>query len=444
MDLRRTISPVLVLGLFFQFSNLWGQKVEKKIELNSPQEKITEWIKTNAIPIETLDPNEDDSDLLPLIDMIGSRRIVSLGESTHGTSEMFKIKHRITKFLAKKMGFTIFALEANMPEARAVNHYILTGEGNARKVLDGLYFWTWNTNEVLDMIKWMREYNQIHKRKIEFYGFDLQTPTVAITNVTQFIKKADRTFLKTTIENYEIVSKVHQTSVECKGKEYLKIDFNVWYEPAKKVYDHLMANRNRYLKSFPKKEVDRVLQDAQIILQGAETYIKGKRSRDKSMADNLKWILNQNPEAKIIIWAHNDHISRYIPTFQTMGYYLNRTFTEDMFVFGFAFHKGYYTAIGKNGIDIYTTSPSKPGSVEWYFKSAGIPKFIIDIRSALEGAPGAQWLNQKLLFRSIGAYSSPHAFNPRNISKEFDAIIFFEKTTPTHCFRSNAYLRKSN
>ncbi|MGD2093309.1 MAG: erythromycin esterase family protein, partial [Candidatus Aminicenantes bacterium] len=128
-----------------------------------PTKQDLKWIRARAIPIKTADPINDHSDLQPLKEMIGNRSIVALGEGTHGTSEFFKMKHRITKFLAEEMGFTVFAIEANMPEAREVNRYVLTGQGDPKKALAGLYFWTWNTREVLAMIQWMREFNRSGK-----------------------------------------------------------------------------------------------------------------------------------------------------------------------------------------------------------------------------------------------------------------------------------------
>ncbi|MGD2093071.1 MAG: erythromycin esterase family protein, partial [Candidatus Aminicenantes bacterium] len=139
-----------------------------------PTEQDLKWIRARAIPIKTTDPINDHSDLQPLKEIIGNRSIVALGEGTHGTSEFFKMKHRITKFLAEEMGFTVFAIEASMPEAREVNRYVLTGQGDPKKALAGLYFWTWNTREVLAMIQWMREFNRSGKGRIEFFGFDMQ------------------------------------------------------------------------------------------------------------------------------------------------------------------------------------------------------------------------------------------------------------------------------
>jgi hypothetical protein len=72
-----------------------------------------------------------------------------MGEATHGSREFFQMKHRMLEFLAEKMGFTVFAIEANWPESLAVNDFVLNGEGDPAVALAGMYFWTWNTEEVL-------------------------------------------------------------------------------------------------------------------------------------------------------------------------------------------------------------------------------------------------------------------------------------------------------
>ena len=176
------------------FDNLSIELDGEKYQQNEPEvielslEQI-EWLKKNVNTFQTAQPIEDDSDLSFLKDIVGDARIVSLGEGTHGTSEFFKMKHRITKYLAENMGFTVFAIEANMPEALDVNNYVLNGIGNSKDVLAGLYFWTWNTQEVLDMLEWMREFNKSKKGRIEFWGFDMQYPNIAIKNTLNFLKK---------------------------------------------------------------------------------------------------------------------------------------------------------------------------------------------------------------------------------------------------------------
>src|SRR5262245_38401884 len=89
------------------------------------------------------------------------------------------------------MGFTIFSIEANLPEAYRLNDYVLEGKGDPAKLLKGMYFWTWDTEEVLDMIRWMREFNQSGKGRVEFTGFDMQNISVAGPIVRDFVNKYD-------------------------------------------------------------------------------------------------------------------------------------------------------------------------------------------------------------------------------------------------------------
>src|SRR4029077_5024934 len=105
---------------------------------------VVEWIRANAIPLKSVEAGQGFADLQPLKKLIGDARIVSLGEATHGSREIFQLKHRMVEFLATEMGFTIFAIEANMPEAYRVNDYVVNGTGDPAQLLRGMYFWTWD------------------------------------------------------------------------------------------------------------------------------------------------------------------------------------------------------------------------------------------------------------------------------------------------------------
>src|SRR6266700_1484941 len=175
--------PILIITLLF----LTGLARTNASE----DQTVVEWIRAHAVPLKTVEAGQGFADMLPLKQVIGDARIVSLGAATHGTREFFQLKHRMLEFLASEMGFTIFSIEANMPEAYRLNDYVLTGRGDPAKLLKGMYFWTWNTQEVLDMILWMREFNKSGKGRVEFTGFDMQTPTVALEIVRDFAIKAD-------------------------------------------------------------------------------------------------------------------------------------------------------------------------------------------------------------------------------------------------------------
>jgi len=145
---------------------------------HEPTPEELAWLKDNAIVLRTVEAGGSLDDLEPLKTLIGDAHIVALGEGTHGTREFFQMKHRLVEFLAREMGFTIFSIEANLPEAYRLNDFVLKGMGDPKELIAGMYFWTWNTQEVLDMVEWMRKYNKSGQGRIEFTGFDMQTPDV--------------------------------------------------------------------------------------------------------------------------------------------------------------------------------------------------------------------------------------------------------------------------
>src|SRR2546430_15983404 len=117
------------------------------------QQQVVSWLRRNAVSLAGVEAGCGFNDLQSLKAVIGSARIVAMGEATHGTREFFQLKHRMLEFLVEKKGFTVFGIEANWPESLAINDYVLNGTGDAAEALDGLYFWTWNTGEMLDMIQ---------------------------------------------------------------------------------------------------------------------------------------------------------------------------------------------------------------------------------------------------------------------------------------------------
>ncbi len=163
-------------------------------------EPVVDWIRANAIPLTTPEAGRGFADLQPLKAVVGNARIVALGEATHGSREFFQLKHRMLEFLASEMGFTIFSIEANMPEAYRLNDYVLHGTGDPAALLKGMYFWTWDTEEVLDMIRWMRAFNQSGKGRLQFTGFDMQTPRVAADLVREFATRHDAAYVDTVTE----------------------------------------------------------------------------------------------------------------------------------------------------------------------------------------------------------------------------------------------------
>jgi erythromycin esterase-like protein len=524
----------------------------------------------------------------PLKKLIGKARIVSLGEATHGTREFFQLKHRMLEFLATEMGFTIFSIEANMPEAYRLNDYVLNGKGDPAELISGMYFWTWNTQEVLDMVLWMREFNKSGKGRVQFTGFDMQTPNVAASIVSDFVaahepdyspgvsaaiddlknvtppagfgvatatfpvKEAagkrikfsgyiktenvtggfaglwwrvdgasgvlafdnmqDRGVTGTTDwKRYEIELPVAADakninfgaimpgrgtawfdglSIELDGVSYqnkggfdldfesptpvgfytggngyqVELDAQVFHDgkqslrmksttaPAdkpkvdsqqvsnnwKEIVRHLETARETYAKKgVTTHDIEWAIQNARVVLQSLQMETN-EVSRDHSMADNVKWILDNNPKAKIVLWAHNAHVSTANQDgYEWMGATLRKMFGEQMVVFGFAFNEGSFRAIEmpstKGGLRNFTVAPAPEGSLDAMLAAAGLSIAAIDLRKLPKQGEVAKWFSEPRVMRSLGAvYSEQSAadyLQPQLAQKNYDALLFVEKTT---------------
>jgi len=160
---------------------------------NVPKE-TTEWLQAHAVPLSTDLPGGSYSDLKRLNSTFDSVSIVGLGEPTHGTREAFQMKHRLIEYLVREKGFSVFAIEANMPETHRLNDYVLGGAGDVEALVKGMVFWTWSTEEVRDLAEWMRAYNLDPEnkkagRQVKWEGFDMQFSALAAQEVKRFVEK---------------------------------------------------------------------------------------------------------------------------------------------------------------------------------------------------------------------------------------------------------------
>ena len=389
------------------------------------------WVEQQAIPIATVDAGTGFEDLEPLHNLIGDARIVALGEQTHGSSEFFRMKQRLLEFLASEMGFTVFALEANMPEAYRLNEYVLTGDGDPAELLEGMHFWTWNAQEMLDLIEWMRAFNASGKGPVQFTGFDMQFPDLAAQEVQTFVLEHDPAYAAALATSYTEVLSVSPLKPQ---KTAPRDDLAQLALQADAVLEHLKLNQPRYLKEASPAEVSWVLQNARVVAQATRYTFEGRSYRDRAMAENVRWLQEQNPDAKLVLWAHNGHIQKREGW---MGHDLAETYGDAYLAIGFSFGEGSYNATNSQGeVTAETAASPLPMSVDAFLKATGLPRFILDLRD-VEATPAAPWLAAERLFRSIGAVAVPAsaAYAPATLSEDYDFVVFSASTTASHLLR---------
>ncbi|MGH7469246.1 MAG: erythromycin esterase family protein [Longimicrobiales bacterium] len=435
---NRPRSPVIVL-LGLMVTACVDQPTDLLQQLQIPAAAAV-WIERNSLGFQHVELSASLDELEPLRAMMGSARMVALGEATHGTREFFQMKARLLRFLVERMGFSAFAIEASWPEANRLDRYVRTGEGDPAALLSGLYFWTWNTEEVMEMIRWMRAYN-VAGGRVGFYGFDMQYPGMAVDNVLKFIRVVDPSALP------DVSTRLYCVQVYANGP-------NGRFAPGRygeippgsregcltdltRVYDDLVRNKLPYEARTSAAEYARALRSARVVIQweGMESQ---RLTRDAAMAENALWLLEQlGPDGKIVLWAHNGHVSK---AQNAMGPHLRAALGGDFMNIGFSFRGGSFTAVTQQGqtflgLNAHTATELIPHSYTYYLAAANRPQFVLDLRGRAASSDSTSWLLGPRSFRSIGCCFNPAL--PQNywydtrLPAEFDAVIHFQTTNPS-------------
>src|SRR5712675_1828318 len=81
--------------------------------------------------------------------------------ASHGTSEFYRARAAITRRLIEKHGFTILAVEADWPDAAAVDRYVRHRRSvvSAEPPFQRFPTWMWRNTDVAALIEWMRGHN---------------------------------------------------------------------------------------------------------------------------------------------------------------------------------------------------------------------------------------------------------------------------------------------
>ncbi|MCL2727038.1 MAG: erythromycin esterase family protein [Bacteroidales bacterium] len=397
-------------GLFNGTGTVWFDDLELGViepKTSLSQEEMAT-LKQYVYPLRTYEPDGGDTkDLMILGNLIGNSKVVGLGENSHGSSEIFNMKNRLIQYLAENHGFDIFSIESNMPRAYKMNDYTVRGEGNSKSLIRSMLMGAWHRDEVLDMVEWMRRFNEPDPR-ILFTGFDMQSYGGSIEELSEGFKGD--------VETEAIIADLMEKLRDNAGINAID-PLLLWLQ------DKIETS------SFEPTQRAWLLQNIVILRQ----YLAPHRGvwRDKFMAENIMWIAEQNPDSKLVLWAHNCHI---LEMDNAMGYHLAQKFGDDYTSFGFTFYEGSYLASGSRGGGAYEGITAYPGTLEYFLNQLNEPIFILDLKKLKsDNHKDTQWLMGPILYREadeLGDRKIPE-FICRTIVDDFDYLIYIKKSSPS-------------
>lgn len=409
--------------------------------------KLARAIGASCEPFDDIEAANLDS----LMQRIGDARVVLLGEATHGSSEFYRMRARISRELISRKNFSFVAIEGDWPDAARVDHYVRHFEYPASEWQAFARFpvWMWRNEEVREFVEWLRLHNThaAPERRVAFHGLDLYSLYSSIRAILDYLDDVDPEVARVARERYGCLTP-WQADPATYGQAALTGAYRSCEDDVANMLIELLGKRAEYTPRDGERFMDAV-QNARLVTN-AERYYRimyyGSRAswnlRDSHMYETLLNLLEHHgPESKAIIWAHNSHVGNAAATEMSLrgefniGQLCSKDFGARVYSIGFGTNSGTVAAASNwdEPMEIKTVRPAMEKSYERLCHETGISRFLLDLRAALPGALREE-LSEPRLERAIGVIYRPetelasHYFQAI-LPAQFDEYIWFDNTS---------------
>ncbi|MBV8185901.1 MAG: protein-L-isoaspartate(D-aspartate) O-methyltransferase [Alphaproteobacteria bacterium] len=395
-------------------------------------------------------PDLGDPEFGGLFDRYGDRKVVLLGEASHGTSEFYRARAAITRRLIERHGFSFVAVEADWPEAAGIDRYVrhLPTRSGTPIALHRFPTWLWRNTDVAAFADWLRRHNATlpAERRAAFFGLDIYSPSDSIAAVLAYLDKVDPAAAKVARERYGCLTPwQHDPTVY--GRAVLSERYRECEAEMVANLQDLLGKRLQYAARDGEQFFD-AAQNARLVASAARYYralyygnAESWNLRDRHMFDTLTRLFeHRGSAAKGVVWAHNSHIgdARFTDMGRVrgelnLGELVRRRFADDAALIGFGTHSGTVAAASDwdGPMEVKEVRPSRVDSVERQFHDAGVPQAVLYLDT-----PGElrRRLRAPRLERFIGVIYRPESelqshYAEVELPGQFDAFVWFDRTT---------------
>ncbi len=262
---------------------------------------------------------ETAKDLDALIEDIGDRRVVMLGEATHGTHEFYTWRTAITKRLIEEKGFSFIAVEGDWPDCYKLNRYVKSYADagsdavEAMRTYDRWPTWMWANWEVVALAEWLCGHNRpkTPESRVGFFGLDVYSLWDSMRELMTYlerehpdtlpsVRKAIRCF-EPFEDNEQLYARTALSAHSCRDA----------------VLQLLKEVRAKTGQADGDREAVFSNEQNALIAVNAEKYYRAMMGfdneswnvRDHHMMETLDRLLQfHGRDAKAIVWEHNTHI----------------------------------------------------------------------------------------------------------------------------------------
>jgi len=400
-------------------------------------------------------------------DSFAGKQVVLLGDGSHGTSEFYRARAEITRHLIANHGYTMVAVEADWPDAEAIDRYVRMRPGpraNIGGVARGekrfepfkrFPTWMWRNREMQDLVEWMREWNkdQPEATRAGFYGLDVYSMGASMRAVIEYLDRVDPAAGKEARKHYGCLEPwVDDPAIY--GLRNMQGMRDCEAEVLRILRD-LLNKRVEYMENdiSDGEEFHSGKQNAYLV-RDAERYYKAMywssasswTLRDTHMFETLNRLLQHRPmpRHKAIVWAHNSHVgdARYT-SMGSRRHEINigqlcreRLGRSNVSILACSTHTGTVAAAHEwdEDMEVMNVRPSRADSWERLAHDTGVDNFLLDLRPIrLEPSLRDAFIEEDRLERFIGVIYRPATekashYSQAFLHEQFDGFIWFDRT----------------
>ncbi|MGO9703504.1 MAG: protein-L-isoaspartate(D-aspartate) O-methyltransferase, partial [Xanthobacteraceae bacterium] len=335
------------------------------------------------------------ADLDGLLERIGDAKVVLLGEASHGTSEFYRMRERISQELITRKGFRFVAIEGDWPDVARLDHYVRHFEYPPSEWTAFARFptWMWRNTEVRSFVDWLHAHNaeRTPQRRVAIYGLDLYSLYTSIGSVLKYLDEVDPDSAQIARQRYGCLTP-WQADPATYGHAALTGAYRTCENEVVQMLEDILHKQSDYAAHDGERFMDAV-QNARLVTD-AERYYRimyyGSRAswnlRDNHMFETLKTLLNfHGAAAKAIVWAHNSHIGDAAATEMSVrgeyniGHLCREEFGNAAYSIGFGTHAGTVAAASDwdGPMQVKAVLPSLKQSYERLCHDTGRPQFML-------------------------------------------------------------------
>jgi erythromycin esterase-like protein len=404
-------------------------------------------------------PLHGNAELDHIAELVAHKRLVLIGEASHGTHEFYELRAALTRRLITDYGFKAIAVEGDWPDALRADRYV-RGHGDDEGAVEALSDferfprWMWRNHEVATFLEWMRAWNEERPdaERVGFYGLDLYSLHASMRAVIAYLDDNDPVAAARARERYACFDHILEQDPQHYGMQaHLGIGPKCETEVVAQLVEMQLRKLARSGRSPAGDAWFHAVQQAHVV-RNAEAYYRtmfaGRSAswnlRDTHMADTVDLLaqhLGDSEPAKLVIWAHNSHVGDARATEMgddgqvTLGQILRQRHPGETGLIGFTTHEGSVIAASDwdEPAERKRVRPSLPASWEELFHEADIERFYV-LGADLKRIVGEQ---VDRIQRAIGVVYLPHSerrshYLHARLADELDLVIHIDSTTALH------------